>query len=126
VRYLQRDPDRARALLETAVLLGEAEVASLKASVSEPGLDEKEREAKRLSLEEAQTRVGDACLDLGVLHLALLGDPATARTWLEKSRASGPDPRPEIEGLLERCRAGAVDPRIRAESRWAAPIQPGK
>ncbi|MFN0008905.1 MAG: hypothetical protein ACKVXR_13470 [Planctomycetota bacterium] len=122
VRYLQRDPERGRAFLERAVLLGEAEVRALAARADGQAAD-------RLALEEAQTRVGDACLDLGVLHLALLGDPARALEWLEKSRTAGPDPGPEIEGLLERCRAalaGEIDPRIREEDRWAAPIRPGK
>lgn len=119
VRYLQRDPERAQSFLEKAVRLGEAEV---RARADAQGQD-------RLLLEEAQTRVGDACLDLGTLHLALLGDPARAKEWLEKSRTAGPDPRPEIEGLLERCRtalAGEIDPRLRDVDRWAAPIQPGK
>jgi TPR repeat protein len=119
-RYLQRDPERARSFLEKAVLLGEAEVRALAANADEQG---------RLRLEEAQTRVGDACLDLGTLHLSLLGDPARAIEWLEKSRKAGPDPRPEIDKLLERCRAalaGQIDPRLRDEDRWAAPIQPGK
>lgn len=122
VRYLQRDPERARAFLEKAVLLGEAEVRELAARAEGQGGD-------RLLLEEAQTRVGDACLDLGVLHLTLLGDPARAMEWLEKSRRAGPDPRPEIASLLERCRAalaGEIDPRIRDEDRWAAPIRAGK
>lgn len=127
VRYLQRDPERARALLEQAVLLGEAEVRALAEPADPEGEDE--RGAGRRQLEEAQTCVGDACLDLGTLHLALLGDPARARDWLEKSRTAGPDPRPEIEGLLERCRAalaGEIDPHIRDDVRWAAPIQPGR
>ena len=129
VRYLQRDPERARALLEKAVELGQAEVRALAASADQKGLDERERAERRRQLEEAQTFVGDACLELGTLHLVLLGDSKSARTWLEKSRTAGPDPRPEIEGLLGRCQAaqaGEIDPRIRDEDRWAAPIKPGR
>jgi hypothetical protein len=128
VRYLQRDPERARSLLENAVALGETEVAELAARARPPAtdaLDERSRAARRQDLENAQTRVGDICLDLGMLHLTLLGEPQKARTWLEKSREAGPDPRPEIEGLLERCRATLareIDPRLRDENRWAAPI----
>jgi tetratricopeptide (TPR) repeat protein len=120
VRYLQRDPERARAFLERAVRLGEAEVRALAAHADPQG---------RLRLEEARTRVGDACLDLGTLYLTLLGDPKRAVEWLEKSRTAGPDPRPEIEVLLANCRAalaGEIDPRLRDEDRWAAPIRAGK
>jgi hypothetical protein len=129
VRYLQREPERARALLERAVERGEADVAALASSAAEEGLAAPERGERRLRLEEAQTLVGDACLDLATLHLAWLANPARAREWLERSRRAGPDPRPEIEGLLERCRstpAGENDPRILEENRWAAPVRPGR
>jgi tetratricopeptide (TPR) repeat protein len=129
LRYLQRDPEPARCFLERAVDLGEAQVRLLAARAEEPGLPAAEREARRKLLEDEETLVGDACLDLGTLHLTLLGDPKRAREWLEKARQTGPDPRREIDGLLERCQAaleGKLDPRIRDENRWAAPVGPGR
>jgi len=123
-RYLQRDADVARVLLEKAVSLGERRIPVLLAAAEEKGIPGTDRAARRQLLEDEQSLVGDACRDLGLVHLELLGDPAQARDWLERSRGAGPDPRPEIDGLLERCaeaRAGTLDPRLRDQDRWAAP-----
>jgi tetratricopeptide (TPR) repeat protein len=126
-RYLQRDADRARSFLEKAVELGENKVQELLAAAGEKGISEPERQARRKRLEDEETLVGDACKDLGLVHLELLGDPSKAREWLERGRKAGPDPRPEIDGLLERCQkalAGEVAPRLRDEDRWAPPGRP--
>jgi tetratricopeptide (TPR) repeat protein len=121
-RYLQRDPEKARLFLESAVEIGQRKVAALLAAVDEKGIPESELHSRRKRLEDEQTLVGDACKDLGVLHLDLLGDAAKASEWFQRARKADPDPRPEIDGLLDRCekaRRGELDPRLRDEDRWA-------
>jgi tetratricopeptide (TPR) repeat protein len=128
-RYLQRDPEGAIALLEKAVRLGEAKLARLRERAAEPGLPDAERQARRKLLEEEETLVGDACEDLGTIHLTLLGDPAKAREWFGRSRNAGPDPRPGLEAKIARCVeaiSSKSDPRLKDENRWAAPAPHGR
>jgi tetratricopeptide (TPR) repeat protein len=128
-RYLQRDAGSAETLLERAVAIGERKVAALLTAADEKGLPEAERQERRKRLEDEATLVADACKDLGVVHLDLLGDAAKASEWLQRARKADPDPRPEIDGLLERCekaRRGELDPRLRDEDRWAARIRTGR
>ncbi len=128
-RYLQRDGEAARTFLETSVTIGEPKVAVLLAAADEKGIAEAERQGRRKRLEDEQTLVGDACKDLGVVHLELLGEAAQAKAWLERAKRADPDPRPEIDGLLERCekaRKGELDPRLRDEDRWAPRTRAGR
>jgi predicted Zn-dependent protease len=128
-RYLQRDPQSAQKFLETAVEIGERKVPALRAAADEKGLPDAEKQEKRKRLEDEETLVADACKDLGVVHLELLGDAPKATEWLQRARKADPDPRPEIDGLLERCekaRRGELDPRLRDEDRWAARIRTGR
>lgn len=128
-RYLQRDPEKALLYLESAVEIAQRKMPVLLAAADEKGVSESEGRERRKRLEDEQTLVGDACKDLGVVHLELLGDPQKAIEWLQRAGQADPDPRPEIDGLLERCkkaRRGELDPRLRDEDRWAARIRAGR
>jgi tetratricopeptide (TPR) repeat protein len=128
-RYLQRDAPGAIAFLEKAVRVGEAKIPGLRQRAGEPGLADAERQARRKLLEDEETLVGDAGEDLGTTYLLLVGDPAKAREWLQKSRKAGPDPRPGIDEKIARCDEALsrkIDPRVKDENRWAAPGPHGR
>ncbi len=128
VHFLQREREvpQAETWLQQAVKLSEAEVAAAREKAAEPGLDAAQREERARRVEEAESRLGDAYQDLGVLHLDLKGDPHGAKAWFEKALATGPDPREDLRapgGWIERCEAAiarGTDPRISPENRWGS------
>ncbi|MFO1009587.1 MAG: hypothetical protein U1F29_05935 [Planctomycetota bacterium] len=128
VYYLQRDVDRAKALLEHARAVGEERVAALRARAAEPNLAENEREQRRKELEELESALGDVYQNLGVIALTLDGDARAALPWLERCLTAGPDPREEVrgkDGYLERCKRAIEDgrdPKLRPQDRWDAPL----
>jgi predicted Zn-dependent protease len=128
-RYLQRDAEAAIGYLEKALSLGDAKLPKLRERAAEPGLADAERQARRKVLDDEETLVGDAAENLGRVHLKLLGDAAKARSWLERSRRTGADPRPGIDELIAQCDdaiARKTDPRVKDENRWAAPVPHGR
>lgn len=126
VHYLQRDVTQAEAFLRSAVKLSEGEVARARAAAQEPGLDAARREERARRVEEAESRLGDAYQDLGVLHFDLKGDPHGAKSWFEKALGTGPDPREDLraaDGWIARCDAAiasGADARLAPEKRWAS------
>ncbi|MCY2961350.1 MAG: hypothetical protein NTY35_14400 [Planctomycetota bacterium] len=124
--FLQRDVTQAEAWLRSAVKLSEDEVARARAAAQEPGLDAAQREERARRQEEAESRLGDAYQDLGVLHLDLKGDPHGAKAWFEKALGTGPDPREDLRaegGWIARCDAAiatGTDSRLSPEKRWGA------
>ncbi len=126
VHYLQRDVPQAESWLRSAARLWEAEVARLRAAMAAPALPAPEAEALRRKLEEAESGLGDAYQDLGVLHLSLKGDAHNARGWFERALATGPDPREDVRGpggWLARCDEAlkrGTDPKLTPEKRWGA------
>lgn len=124
--FLQRDVPQAEGWLRTAVKLSEEEVAAARIRAAEDGLDGTQREERARRLEEAESRLGDAYQDLGVLHLDLKGDAHGAKTWFEKALATGPDPREDLrakDGWIARCDAAILrggDTRLPPEKRWGA------
>lgn len=124
--FLQRDVPQAEGWLRAAVKLSEEEVAVARAEAAESALDAPQREARARRLEEAESRLGDAYQDLGVLHLDLKGDAHGAKAWFEKALATGPDPREDLrgkEGWIARCDAAILrggDTRLPPEKRWGA------
>ncbi len=139
VDYVQRDPDVARGWLEGAAHAGEAKRDALSAQLDDPklALDDPTLEAARTKavrneLEVVRSALADVYQDLGVLYLTLLGDPVRAKQWGEKCLATSPDPPEEVRGkggLIDLCNEAiekGTDPRVRDETRWAAPIAPAK
>lgn len=112
--YLERDLDVAEEYLMRAVYLGEEQVQNQDLQAD-----------ARYELENA---LGDAYQNLGVLHLKLTGKVEAAKSWLEKSLAIGPDPRPAISAellpLCEKALAGELTaPLVDETNRWSRPFR---
>jgi len=124
VHFLQRDGTLAETWLRQAVKLSEDEVAAARVAAEAQGLDALQREERARRLEEAESRLGDAYQDLGILHLDLKGDPHGAKTWFEKALGTGPDPREDLRapgGWIARCDAAiasGADSRLAPDKRW--------
>jgi hypothetical protein len=132
VDYVQRDPDVARGWLEDAAHAGEAQRDALLAELDGLAPDAARRKSGAHDLEVVRSALADVYQDLGFLYLTLEGDPARAKEWGEKCLATSPDPPEEVRGkggLIDRCNEAiekGTDPRVRDETRWAAPIAPTK
>ena len=111
VYYLHTDLDRAEELLMRCVRMGEEQLAD--ASLGED---------QRWELENAW---GDAFQNLGVMHLVLKNDPATARRYFERSVEIGPEPRPVVREIwIPKCNGESVDhPESLAILGWAQPCE---
>lgn len=108
VYYLHADLERAELLLRRAAENGAAQI-------EDPALDERGRY-------ELANAWGDACQNLGALYLFHRRDPATAKSFLQRSVEIGPDPRPLLsEVWLPLCEGRGDAAEIDAFLRWAVP-----
>ena len=106
--YLRDEVDAAEELLERARALGDATLGELTA----------EQRAEREWLDPIEAW-GDAYQNLGILHLTLRGDPASARPYLERALEIGPPRRAQLMDVLlpviDRLEAGESVP----EEAWS-------
>ena len=98
VYYLQRDIDRAEAILRRCIEMGAEQVRALKAEIAAAAPDD--RAALETQLLDLESAWGDAHENLGVLYYTYKKDPAGALPFLQRAVEIGPDRPSVVNGLI--------------------------